>query len=606
MPVAMLGQSYMVHHLQKEAQRLSKFYGKDSMKALAHWAVRQIDPGLDDNGALAVVSIDGPGDRGIDAIWEHSNGKDLCVAQIKGSRSILSADVENIDEEDDGFEPESFDDSAVIEVGASLDKLVSPPGVPTPRLARALKSYQQAVRDGKNIVLSAVVFGQRKKAFDEALLALNGRLDKDRKTYARHQAKAIDLVALNELMDRDFEEPPKVLQIPTAGWSFGPVEVRPGYYLALVPAMSLVQIRRDQELRIYHSNYRFTLGPTIVRGGMESTLSDGEERKLFHLYHNGINIVGREITPQPGQLKIDRLQVVNGLQTIETLFDFAKKSGDAALEGVNVFVRFIDVTKQSAPGPDRRSLEEKIAEYSNKQNPILPRDLRSNDAVQKRLQHEIDAIGFFRFQRKRGQYGRGIRGIVDNEVAAQQILSFWQGKPAEAKNKKKMLFVRAIENPDGLYEKVFYDGMPSEAVLIPYLLYQKLPDGRGALQESVVEHGDLILLAMWGTIFQAWSRVRFNRAGETSNRERLEGFFRFLNSGTVDREVARISNELLRRLTKSAYAELERRKSDALRNDKREPTLRNVLFNLKYSAWEKKLLPTSVLKGLTSRLKRAI
>lgn len=602
----MLGQSYMVHHLQKEAQRLSKYYAKDGMKALAHWAVRQIDPGLDDNGALAVVSIDGPGDRGIDAIWEHSNGKDLCIAQIKGSKGILSADVENIDEDEDGFEPDSFDDSAVIELGASLDKLVTPPGVPTARLARAIKSYQQAIRDGRNILLLPVVFGQRKKAFDEAVAALNGRLDKDRKTYARHQTRAIDLVALNELMDRGFELPPGVIQLPTADWIFGPTEVRPGYFLALVPAMSLVQIRRDQELKIYNANYRFTLGPTIVRSGMESTLNDADERRLFHLYHNGINVLGREITQQPGQFKIDRLQVVNGLQTIETLFDFAKKNGDSALDGVNVFVRFVDVAKQLASGPDRRSLDEKIAEYSNKQNPILPRDLRSNDAVQKRLQHEIDSLGFFRYQRKRGQYGRGIRGIVDNEVAAQQILSFWQGRPAEAKNKRKMLFVRSVENLDGLYEKVFYDGMPSEAVLIPYLVYQKLPEGRGALQQSVVEHGDLILLAMWGTLFQAWSRVRFTRAADPTNRERLEGFFRFLNSGSLDREVLRISQELLRRLTKMADAELKRRMALALRENKREPTLRNVLFNLKYSAWEKKLLPTTTLKSLTARLKKAI
>jgi len=602
----MLGQSYMVHHLQREMERLSKFYGKDKMKALAHWAVRQIDPGLDDNGALAVVSIDGPGDRGIDAIWVHSNGKDLCVAQIKGSKSVLSADVENIDEEEDGFEPESFDDSAVIELGASLDKLVTPPAVPTPRLARAIKAYQEATRDGKNVVLLPVVFGQRRKAFDEAVQALNGRLDKDRKTFARHSTRAIDLVALNDLMDRGFEEAPKTLQIPTTGWPFGPQEIRPGYLLALVPALSLVKLRREQELKIYHANYRFTLGPTIVRGGMEQTLSDEDERKLFHLYHNGINIVGREISFQPGQLKMDHLQVVNGLQTIETLSDFAKAKGDGALEGVSVFVRFIDVAKQPAPGPDRRSLEERIAEYSNKQNPILPRDLRSNDPVQKRLQHDIDSIGFYRYQRKRGQYGRGIRGVVDNEVAGQQILSFWQGRPAEAKNKRKMLFVRSVENPDGLYEEVFFEGMPAEAVLIPYLLYQKLPDGRGALQESVVEHGDLILLAMWGTIFQAWSRIRFSRTGEPTSRERLEGFFRFLNSGALDREVSRIGNELLRRLTRVASAELERRKAEALRLDKREPTLRNVLFNLKYSAWERKLLPTSTLRSLTARLKRAM
>jgi AIPR protein len=569
--------------------------------------VRQIDPKLYDNGALAIVSIDGPGDRGIDGIWEHSNGKDLCVVQIKGSKSILAADIENVDEDEDGFEPESFDGSAVDELGACLDRLVTPPSVPTPRLARAIQAYQQAVRDAKNVVLQPVVFGQRRKSFDEAVQALKGRLDKDRKTYGRHQVKAVDIVALNDLMDRKFEDPPKTVQLTTSDWVFGPQEVRPGFFLALVPALSLVQVRREQEKAIYHSNYRFTLGPTIVRGGMERTLTDPDERKLFHLYHNGVNVVGRDLVHQPGQLKMERLQVVNGLQTIETLFDWAEAKGDAALEGANVFVRFVDVAKQPAPGADRRPLEERIAEYSNKQNPILPRDLRSNDPVQKRLQHEVDSAGSgYKYQRKRGQYGRGLRGVVDNQEAAQEILSFWQGRPAEAKNKRKMLFVRALENPDGLYEKVFFDGMPAEAVLIPYLLYRKLPEGRGAEQESVAEHGDQLLLAMWGTIFQAWSRIKFARTGEPSSRERLEGFFKFLDSGALDREVNRIGNELLRQLTRMAHAELGRRRKEAQRLNKREPTLRNVLFNLRYSSWERKLLPTSTLRSLTSRLKAAV
>ena len=607
----MLGQSYMVHHIQREVERLSRFYGDDKMRALSHWAIRQIDPKLKDDHAREVVSFDGPGDGGIDAIWKHSNGEELCIAQIKGSERVLSANVENLDdEEEDGFKPESFDGSAVTELSAALDKLVSPPKFRKARLERALQAYKEAIKEGRKIVLLPVVFGQRTTSFDEALQALKDRLNRDRQTFARHSVREIDLVALNELMDRAFEDPPRTLQIVTTDWPLPPYKVESGYFLALAPAHSLVELRRDQDLRIYLANYRFTLGPTSVQRGMRLTLESESERTRFHLYHNGISIVGQKISLQPGQLRIDRLQVVNGLQTIETLYEFAKANGDGALNGVNVLVRLIDVEEQPNHESDQSSLQERIAEYSNKQNSIEPRDLRSNDRVQKRLQHEIEALKSYSYQRKRGQYWQYGRrrdpSVVDNEKAGQRILSFWLGRPADAKNRRKMLFVTQGEDKNGLYENVFVNNMSAEAMLIPYLLYEKLPDGKGPLQESVVEHGDMILLAMWGTTFQTWSRIPFSKTGKPNNQRRLKAFFERLDSGCLDREVKQIANELIRRLTSVASKELNRRIMEARRAGKKEPTLRNVLVNFRYDVWEQKLLPTSVRQRLAKKLGRGM
>jgi len=399
---------FFVRHLQRETRRLSFFYGKDRMAALAHWAFGQLDwslrssetPALSDEDVEKIVATGGPGDGKIDGCWLNDEAKVLWIVQVKGSEVLLDQDVEAV-EEDEDLEMPRFGDEAILELGHALERLQNPPEAPTERFRRSLALYRKA-RDGRyKVRLAAVVFGDRQPALDEAKRTLDVSLAGDRVKFPQHSVEVFDLTALNDLLDSNFQKPIGIAQVPTSGWEVFS-ERGGGLWIALVPATNLVNLRTRFDKRIYHGNFRFMLGATPVTVGMKATLRDPNERRLFHLYHNGITVLGAGIKFDAGQLRMSGLQVVNGLQTIETMWELCEEGAKPeVLDEVRVLVRFIDTEHPEFDVPSPRPLDERIAEYSNKQNPITLRDLRSNDLVQKRLQRDIDSLGF-RYERKRG------------------------------------------------------------------------------------------------------------------------------------------------------------------------------------------------------------
>lgn len=597
----MLSRSYLVHHLQQEIERLSDYYRHDPMRALAHWAIRQIDPKLTDAAAFEVVRLGGTHDCGIDGIWPHSDGRTLCVVQIKGSEKLIRQNPIEVDADGEDIEVDSFPRIAVDELRAGLDRLGSAPPVhPSDRLAGAMAEYAGAVSLHKEVRLYPIVFGDRSVAFDRAVDEFRAYLASNRDRMPKHWVEPLDLVALGDLLDRNFETPPAAMQIAASGWLLEPVEAAEGVIIALVPAATLAQIRSDEELRIYHSNFRYQLRQSPVREGMWATLRDDEERKLFHLYHNGITVLGTDIAFEDRQLRLRGMQVVNGLQTIETLYEFSRQpGGESALANVHVLTRFIDTSRFPAAGPTGRPLDERIAEYSNKQNPITSRDLRSNDSIQKRLQHEIDALGF-KYQRKRGQYTHGIRGVVDNLEAAQYVLSFWEGLPAEAKANAKMLFVKSTDDARGYYDRVFPENVPSGAILVPWLIEGSWREPRTGLEREVLANGRTILLAMMGSIFEARYRVTLSNASRKSLE--LSALVAKLRTGELQNPLEQMWPILIHRLSALVKSELRERTRVATEQRKKPPTVRNVLVGFRYSKHKAKLLPRSVMASLCTRL----
>ena len=601
----MISKQYLIIHLQREAERLKKYYPRETHKAMVHWVIRQIDPNIDDDRAFQIASRGGAGDAQIDAIWMHSDKKRLCIAQVKSSKNLLQQDVNSYSDDDSESELsiDKFDSEAVDDLSRALDKIEKPPIHPSERLEEAIQLYQQAKRNKQHIIFYPIVFGDRKTSFDDALRRLRQRFESNKDLYSTHEVIPLDLNGLIELLDKNFESPIGEIQITTNNWRFPPTKLDDGLYIALVPANALRELRQKYGIAIYQSNFRFMLGHTSVWNGMVSTLKADQEKKLFHLYHNGITILGRMIKSNPGQLTITDPQVVNGLQTIETFYDFAEnQSGEndltLALSDVFVLVRFIDVDSLSITESDGRPIAEKIAEYSNKQNPIKNRDLRSNDPVQKRLQHEIDCLGY-KYERKARQYGPKVHNLVSNEKLAQYALSFWLKEPTAAKNKKALLFIKSNETSKGFYDKIFFEDVPAAALLIPYECHERIPK-----QDSgeVLKYGKFILLAMFGDIFMSKYGLDLPRTRFDSNRKLLDKFLTNLRDGKIDNEVNRIWKELIKRLTKIIRKEYNRRKKEAKEENK--PSIRNILVNYNYKSHKRELMPQTLIRKLSAKLPR--
>lgn len=134
------------------------------------------------------------------------------------------------------------------------------------------------------------------------------------------------------------------------------------------------------------------------------------------------------------------------------------------MENVDILCRVYETKKEE--------LSVKIAEYTNSQNPVKSRDIRSIDAIQQKLEQELLNRGYY-YERKKNQYsGKPKDKRLDSEKVGQVLMAFYNKMPGEAKNKKSIIFAEKY------YEEIFNDYITADKVLLPYHLYSKIEDER--------------------------------------------------------------------------------------------------------------------------------
>jgi len=200
----------------------------------------------------------------------------------------------------------------------------------------------------------------------------------------------------------------------------------------------------------------------INRNIKETILSDENHR--FFYYNNGITMTCDKFEYPPTQrapiIKIKNLQIVNGGQTIHALYD-ALIDDSSRLQDIDVLCRLYETNNQE--------LSTNIAEYTNSQNPVENRDIRSVDYTQKKLEQEFLVKGFF-YERKKNQYeNKPKNSRIDAEKAGQVLLAFYNKMPGEAKNRKSIIF-------GNKYDEVFNDSINADKILLPYKLWQKIEE----------------------------------------------------------------------------------------------------------------------------------
>ncbi|MAT99135.1 MAG: hypothetical protein CL608_18470 [Anaerolineaceae bacterium] len=181
----------------------------------------------------------------------------------------------------------------------------------------------------------------------------------------------------------------------------------------------------------------------------------------FFYFNNGITITCEKFEYRKGRapvIELKNLQVVNGSQTIHALYD-AFKEDPGKFEEIDILIRIYE-TKNA-------ELTTRIAEYTNSQNPVSSRDIRSIDFMQQKLETEFKALGLF-YERKRNQYSGSPKAKrIDAAKTGQVLFAFYNGMPAEAKNKKRLIFAEK-------YEDIFNDNINADKVLLAYRLFERI------------------------------------------------------------------------------------------------------------------------------------
>ena len=198
----------------------------------------------------------------------------------------------------------------------------------------------------------------------------------------------------------------------------------------LAKGLQLTHLAGIEDGRLFERNVRLSLGNTKINKSLSGSIRDKSEHRNFPLYHNGITILCQKIyLDDEEKLGMKDYVVVNGAQSLTSLF----KTKNSITDDLRVLVKVVEVQGDHA-------LADKIATYSNNQNAIKPRDMRSNHAIQQRLKKEFEEIadGEAIYEVKRGE-DAGDLEVLENDFAGLILLSMDLGEPWSAHQKYKVM-----------------------------------------------------------------------------------------------------------------------------------------------------------------------
>ncbi len=222
----------------------------------------------------------------------------------------------------------------------------------------------------------------------------------------------------------------------------------------------------NDNVRLYRPKH------SVNKAIIKSALSD-LNYQFFYL-NNGVTILCEECNYVPHvrnqTISIKNMQIINGGQTTHSLFEAYKKNPEK-VRSIDILVRICIAKKDS-------DLTDMISESTNNQIPIASRDLKANDIIQKMLQDEFEAIGYF-YERKSNQYTEvDYKRVLNNELLAQLYLAYELNQPAEAKNNKNQIF-------SSLYESIFdEEKISAKKLLSIYNVYLPLAKIKQEIQKK--------------------------------------------------------------------------------------------------------------------------
>ena len=235
-------------------------------------------------------------------------------------------------------------------------------------------------------------------------------------------------------------------------------------------ASQLVDAYNDIGYQLFEPNVRCEIKNSSVNKAIKASVRTHRGREEFKHLNNGITVVCDSFRYMGGQqnptrVRITRPGVINGLQTIKTL-------ADAVAEHMShqEYVHFRDkcqiLTRVHAQNAVNNYRD--LVKSTNNQNPMKPRNLRSNDFEQVLLERYFsDSLNWF-YERKEGAWNafkadpgrwstinrrpthftnKRIVRRVDNEAIAQAWLAFIGYSP-QAVDQKRYLFAE---------DRSFYD-----------------------------------------------------------------------------------------------------------------------------------------------------
>lgn len=201
-----------------------------------------------------------------------------------------------------------------------------------------------------------------------------------------------------------------------------------------ISAKSLIKTyNKYSEKGLFNLNIRRYVRNKNVDDGIKNTLDN--DRNNFWFLNNGLTIACEDYYSDGNKIKLYSFSIVNGGQTTTLISQYKGNNNDDFYIPCKILKNKEKLSAQS-------SLEffNKIAEATNSQKPIQPKDLKANAPEMRNLQNMLKEHKI-RLEIKRGVEIESKYAIkLKNDELAQLIFSFVNQKPGTARSNKKSLF----------------------------------------------------------------------------------------------------------------------------------------------------------------------
>jgi hypothetical protein len=421
--------------------------------ALLAWfleAVWRIEPeDIDD------AICDGSGDKGIDGLLVDDDLAEITVLQAKHK------------EKEDGRQGDLdlrtlVGTAAYFENDASVDGLLAAdPNVQLRRLLTRM-DVKKKVADGAHanrlIFVTDGTLDDQGRGFVDATKGNQPPLDvwdQPRLAAVARRTRRPDL--LDQTVVLEATSPPTVIIRD------GNAELAVG----IVPAKQLLALPGLDDLSLFARNVRLSEGPTRINRELGQTVDDPNEHDLFTAYHNGLTMLTYGLTITGNEIELNGLTVVNGCQSLLTLFEHQAKVTDK----LQLLVKIVRVERQT-------DLADKITYRSNNQNPVDIRDQRSTDIVQRDLQAQMQqSYGSMLFYAIREGERPTAPEVLDNKTAAQFLMAVYLCEPWNA--------VRKVRLFDTDYRRIFDHTVTAHKLFLLKLFVKVIDEQRNDLDAEL-------------------------------------------------------------------------------------------------------------------------
>lgn len=337
---------------------------------------------------------DGAKDGGIDFFIQDANVYSIYQCKCPEYESLDSSDL-----------PQQFDKAPVQESITAVDTILDERNEfdLKPAVARLRTDYQRDLRsdsgDEPVLTVNLAVFGELTPA------ALNLFLSEKQKLHD----KGIDfnLITWDEIFRKmhefDTQETENIKVELRYEDKTKEVLSQDNYLYMLAYAIDFYEAWRKYEWNLFDLNVRLHLNKSPINKRIIASLKKPKSQKIFHHLNNGITITCKSYHFDNAH-KVIRLvdpQIINGCQTVCAIRDAYNDLTPVEQEEFKKRTRLqVKIIRTTDP-----EFISQIVITTNDQNPMAPRNLKSNSSEQKRLQssfRELPVKWFY--ERKDGEW----------------------------------------------------------------------------------------------------------------------------------------------------------------------------------------------------------